>query len=133
MGYEEIASQSIHCESGQSEAKFIFSGAEIDETGAFTLTCAKFTNPAFSRQEKTELIPAIRDLHVLFLPAALTTIESEAFTHLGNIDAVRVPHSVRIIADDAFDQGILLIVPAGSYAETWAEGREDIYSFNQTE
>ena len=58
--------------------------------------------------------------NILTLPASLTTIESEAFTGLGNVDAVSIPATVTSIAEDAFDAGIVIIAPAGSYAETWA-------------
>ena len=99
-----------------------------DETGTFTLTSGAFTNSAFTQQERTEIIPAIQDMHVLTLPADLKTIESEAFSGLPGIDAVRMPARVNSIADDAFDQGILLIVHAGSYAETWAAEHDGIWA-----
>ena len=99
--------------------------------GAFTTTSMEFLNPDFEQQAKTESIPAIKDMHVLSLPAALTTIESEAFANLENVDAVRVPEYVAFIADDAFDKGMILIVPAGSYAEEWAAGKDGIYSIQQ--
>ena len=57
----------------------------------------------------------------LILPASLTAIESEAFKDLSNVEAVSIPATVASIADDAFDAGIIIIAPAGSYAETWAE------------
>lgn len=58
--------------------------------------------------------------NILTLPASLTVIESEAFTGLPNVDAVSIPATVTSIADDAFDTGIVIIAPAGSYAESWA-------------
>ncbi|MBQ6506282.1 MAG: leucine-rich repeat domain-containing protein, partial [Clostridia bacterium] len=100
-------------------------------TGTFTLTGAVFSNTAFVQQVKTEIIPALKDLHILSLPAALTAIESEAFADLDNIDAVRIPAGVTFIAEDAFDRGIILIAPARSYAETWANGQEEIYFVHQ--
>ena len=99
--------------------------------GAFTTTSMEFPNPAFEQQAKTESIPAIKDMHVLSLPAALITIESEAFANLENIDAVRIPEHVAFIAEDAFDRGMILIVPAGSYAEEWAAGKDGIYTIQQ--
>ena len=58
--------------------------------------------------------------NVLTLPASLTVIESEAFVGLGSVDAVSIPATVTSIADDAFDAGVVIIAPAESYAETWA-------------
>lgn len=58
--------------------------------------------------------------YVLTLPASLTVIESEAFAGLANVDAVSIPATVTSIADGAFDAGIVIIAPAGSYAESWA-------------
>ena len=50
-------------------------------------------------------------LRVLRLPADLEIIESQAFTGLEETDAVMIPASVTVIAPDAFDQDILLLVP----------------------
>ena len=41
-------------------------------------------------------------------------------TFASKVDAVSIPATVLSIADDAFDAGIVIIAPAGSYAETWA-------------
>ena len=58
--------------------------------------------------------------NILTLPASLTVIESEAFAGLDKVDAVSIPATVTSIADDAFDAGVVIIAPAESYAETWA-------------
>ena len=58
--------------------------------------------------------------HILDLPNSLTSIESEAFAGLNDIDAISVPATVTSIADDAFDTGVVIIAPAGSHAEAWA-------------
>ena len=34
---------------------------------------------------------------------------------------IRIPATVTSIANDAFDEGIEIIAPAGSYAITWAQ------------
>ena len=113
-----------------SVTRFISAEPTETTTGIFTLRSDAFANAAFAQQTRTESIPAIRDMHILNLPAALTTIESEAFTGLSNIDAVRISEKVTSIANDAFDKGMILIVPAGSYADTWAAGQDDIYAIH---
>lgn len=63
--------------------------------------------------------------HVLTLPASMTTIESEAFAGLANVDAVRIPASVVSIADDAFEGSqVVIITPHESNAENWAREHE---------
>ena len=57
---------------------------------------------------------------ILTLPAGLHQIDSEAFIGLPKFDAVRIPETVTSIADDAFDSGIVVVAPAGSYAASWA-------------
>lgn len=59
--------------------------------------------------------------NILTLPKMLTTIESEAFAGLTNVDAVRISGNVTEIADDAFaGTDLVILAPAGSYAEEWA-------------
>ena len=58
---------------------------------------------------------------ILSLPLSLSSIESEAFTNLPNVDAIRIPASVTTIATDAFDPGMTLLVPAGSQWIQWAD------------
>ena len=58
---------------------------------------------------------------VLTLPSSLTAIESGAFTGLPATEAIRIPAGVTAIAEDAFDPGMTLIVPAGSPWIQWAE------------
>ena len=57
----------------------------------------------------------------LTLPAALTTIESEAFAN-GGFASVLIPPTVKTIALDAFGARTDLIIlgTSGSYAETFA-------------
>ena len=57
----------------------------------------------------------------LTLPAALTTIESEAFAG-GGFNSVLIPPTVKTIAPDAFGDRTDLIIlgTSGSYAETFA-------------
>ena len=60
--------------------------------------------------------------HVLTLPSALTTIESEAFADLSAVDGIRIPETVTSIAEDAFrGSDITILTPIGSYAAQWAE------------
>ncbi|MBR6955012.1 MAG: leucine-rich repeat protein [Clostridia bacterium] len=58
---------------------------------------------------------------VLVLPEGLQVIGSQAFTGLEMADAIRLPGAVAEISDDAFDPGMLLMVPAGSPWAAWAE------------
>ena len=57
----------------------------------------------------------------LILPSHLTTIESEAFASIPEGTIVFIPDTVISIADDAFDNGTIIITPSGSYAATWAD------------
>ena len=57
---------------------------------------------------------------ILDLPANLSVIGSEAFAGLPGVEGVRIPAGVTRIADDAFDPGMALIVPAGSPWTDWA-------------
>lgn len=63
---------------------------------------------------------AIWTSSILTLPADLTRIEAEAFTGLPEVYGVRIPSTVVEIADDAFDNTIVIFAPAGSYATIWA-------------
>ena len=60
-------------------------------------------------------------LDVLELPASTIIIESEAFTGLPSVYAIRIPESVTNITSDAFDKGMVLLVPTGSVWAEWAE------------
>lgn len=57
------------------------------------------------------------------LPSSLTKIESEAFVGIA-ADAVVIPESVRSIADDAFDAGVVIIGKSNSYAQLYAGWNE---------
>ena len=56
----------------------------------------------------------------LVLPASLTVIESKAFVNLPEGLVIFVPATVKSIAGDAFDNGVIILTPAGSYASSWA-------------
>ena len=74
-------------------------------------------------EKEEESIPELEA--VLTLPANLTKIESEAFSGLTSVDAVRVPETVVEIADDAFEgSDIIIIAPEGSYVLQWAEDND---------
>lgn len=72
---------------------------------------------------------SIRDLmvkaKVLRLPANLKEIESEAFIGV-DVDRIIIPPTVETIADDAFDDDILLILPSDSL-EDWARTHHPSY------
>ena len=56
----------------------------------------------------------------LVLPSELTKIESEAFAGLPQNSIVYIPDSVTSIAEDAFDEGTIIVTPEGSPAAEWA-------------
>ena len=60
-------------------------------------------------------------VNILTLPDSLNIIDPEAFTGLPAVDAIRIPASVSTIASDAFDPGMILLVPTDSAWVTWAE------------
>ncbi len=63
----------------------------------------------------------VRAANILTLPSGLTKIESEAFAGLNQVDQIVIPATVTFIASDAFtDSNVMLVVPADSYAESWA-------------
>ena len=55
------------------------------------------------------------------LPADLLTIDEQAFAGIPEDAVVFIPDTVESIAADAFDGGIVIVTPAGSYAAQWAE------------
>ncbi|MEE1041113.1 MAG: hypothetical protein U0L10_10410, partial [Lachnospiraceae bacterium] len=86
----------------------------IEKAGSRQRTCS------LCGETETQDIPALEA--ILDLPAGLTRIESEAFSRLVSVDAVRIPETVTEIAEDAFtDSDIIIIAPEGSYAAEWAE------------
>lgn len=54
----------------------------------------------------------------LVLPGNLTKIGAQAFAGVTNV-VIRVPESVNEIGDAAFDSGVTILCPAGSYAESY--------------
>lgn len=58
----------------------------------------------------------------LRVPDSAAAIESQAFGNVGAV-LVYIPDCVTKIADDAFDEGTVVVGPSGSYAEEWAEER----------
>ncbi|MBR4502959.1 MAG: leucine-rich repeat domain-containing protein [Clostridia bacterium] len=88
--------------------------------GNVTFYCSAFSEAhrfAKAKPMNYSLISAQVDLH---LPANTTTIESEAFAGLPEDIAIYVPATVTSIADNAFDEGVVLVTPAGSPAAQWA-------------
>jgi hypothetical protein len=57
------------------------------------------------------------------LPFGISSIGYEAFSDCINLTSINLPASVRFIADDAFKNcnKVILTVPKGSYAETYAK------------
>ena len=68
----------------------------------------------------------------LVLPDQLTVIESKAFNGIAEGVIVYVPGTVTEIADDAFDSGVIITTPAGSFAATWAK-KNNITCYEQEE
>ena len=109
------------------------SGVTMIEEDAF-LFCSRLTDVFYrgtqsqwsaiqiSQRGNQKLTSAVRHYvpHTLTLPADLLCIESGAFTNLSEVDAIRIPPQVTQIADDAFDPGMTLIIPAGSPWADWA-------------
>ena len=62
---------------------------------------AQFGNPAFTKQEKSIEIPALKDMNVMYLPTELKTIEKEAFSGI-IAQAVIVPDGCTTINARAF-------------------------------
>lgn len=58
------------------------------------------------------------------IPPSVKRIESQAFTGI-DTETVYIHAGVKEIAADAFDRGLILITPEGSYAEEWAA--ENLY------
>ena len=58
---------------------------------------------------------------VMTLPEDTVSIGSEAFAGVSDVTAFRIVNAAAQIADDAFDPGTILFVPAGSPLVQWAE------------
>ena len=97
------------------------SGTVFDQNDA-TVTGEKI-NPALVDGNVAATVYAIwepvRYTSVLTLPAAMSSIEEEAFQGTA-AEAVIVPDSVSFIADNAFDSNIVIIAERGSEAESYA-------------
>ena len=87
------------------------------EAGLYRIVSNAFTNPAFEIRSKSDLtIPALEEMNALYLPAFLTTVETEAFDHIA-AEAIIIPDECTTIAPRAFvNCGNLLYVsvPAGA-------------------
>ena len=57
----------------------------------------------------------------LVLPASLTVIQSQAFLGIPEGTIVFIPDNVTDIAETAFEEGTIIVAPAGSYAAQWAD------------
>lgn len=64
--------------------------------------------------------------NILVLPHELQIIGPQAFVNT-DADCIKIPESVFQIADDAFPQNVILMVPQSSYAKQWAEDHEFAY------
>ena len=97
------------------------SGTVFDQNDA-TVTGEKI-NPALENGNAEATVYAIwepiRYASILTLPAAMSSIEEEAFQDTA-AEAVIVPDTVTFIADNAFDSGIVIIADRGSAAEAYA-------------
>jgi len=60
--------------------------------------------------------------NILVLPSGLAQIDSEAFAGLSKVDGIRIPSTVKTIADDAFSgSDVAIFAPKGSTAATWGK------------
>ena len=80
-------------------ATYRIESPDEDQAGALHIT-APFTNEAFRLPEVT-IIPALKDMNVLRLPAQLTTIEAGAFAGT-DCEAVIIPEDCESIGAGAF-------------------------------
>ena len=97
-------------------------GSVTNIYGAFG-GCSGLTSIAFGDSNDPLLNAGIHFLPVpnLVLPSELTKIESEAFAGLPQNSIVYIPDSVTSIAEDAFDEGTIIVTPEGSPAAEWAD------------
>ena len=87
------------------------------KAGTVTITATAANGVTAS---KTLTVEAFQ--HILSLPVRLGEIESEAFSALTAVEAVRIPEEVYYIADDAFaGSDIIILTPENSYAAQWAK------------
>lgn len=62
----------------------------------------------------------VREPNILIVPADVSVIENEAFKELPGIDAIKLPGNLAEIAEDAFDNDVIIIAPAMSKTVEWA-------------
>lgn len=100
-----------------------FDGCSALTSVFFSGTVQDWTSIAFGDSNDPLLNAGIHFLPVpnLVLPSELTEIESEAFAGLPQNSIVYVPDSVTSIAEDAFDEGTIIVTPEGSPAAEWAD------------
>lgn len=67
-------------------------------------------------------------LTTVFIEDGCSVIEDRAFKGASNLQAVAIPESVTRIGVDAFNTNTLLVVKAGSYAESYAKANNLAYS-----
>lgn len=114
-----------HVETEEAHMTIIVRSPTDHERGKYYYISDSFDNPAFTVQQKIGDIPALTDMNTITLPDQLTVIENEAFaglkvnavvipegcTRLGagafrfcnDLIYVKIPNSLKYIAEDAFD------------------------------
>ena len=91
------------------------------ESDPLIITCYRKTY-AHQYAKDHHISYKLLDPNVLTLPSSTTTIESEAFAGLTNVDIIVIPTSVTSIADDAFaGSDVIIKAPSSSYAYRWAQ------------
>ena len=91
------------------------------ESDPLIITCYRKTY-AHQYAKDHHISYKLLDPNVLTLPSSTTTIESEAFAGLTNVDIIVIPASVTSIADDAFaGSDVIIKAPSSSYAYRWAQ------------
>ena len=91
------------------------------ESDPLIITCYRKTY-AHQYAKDHHISYKLLDPNVLTLPSSTTTIESEAFAGLTNVDIIVIPASVTSIADDAFaGSDVIIKAPSNSYAYRWAQ------------
>ena len=86
----------------------------------------QFVLPAMLNTVEEEAFCGIAAQEII-LPEGIMTVKSRAFADCPELLRISLPASLRNIASDAFDPGLLLLVPAGSQAETYAIEHDMLY------
>ncbi len=72
-----------------------------EEEGSVTYVSDEFSKAGFERQTKILMIPALKDMSVIYLPAVLREIGNEAFVNL-SCEAIIIPNTCISVGNRAF-------------------------------